>query len=240
MPLSCAQRLIFALDFPDFSKALPMLVRLSGKVGVVKIGLELFLGEGPSIVPRIREKTDARIFLDLKLHDIPATVERSVRNLEKLGVDYLTLHTAGGREMLCRAREGAGENMALLGVTVLTSSSVQTLEETGCALEGERPLKTLVAKRAFLARESGLSGVICSGHEALEVKALCGPEFLAVTPGIRPLWSVEKKDDQERVMTPSLALAAGADMLVIGRPIRDAADPEAAVERILKEMADAG
>jgi orotidine-5'-phosphate decarboxylase len=130
--------------------------------------------------------------------------------------------------------------MALLGVTVLTSSSVQTLEETGCALEGERPLKTLVAKRAFLARESGLSGVICSGHEALEVKALCGPEFLAVTPGIRPLWSVEKKDDQERVMTPSLALAAGADMLVIGRPIRDAADPEAAVERILKEMADAG
>lgn len=240
MSFSSVSRLIFALDFPDVASALPLLTLLSGKVGVVKIGLELFLGEGPSIVSRIREKSDARIFLDLKLHDIPATVERSVKNLKKLGVDYLTLHTAGGREMLCRARDGAGESMQLLGVTVLTSSGIGTLEETGLVVKGEDAMQHLVQQRAVLAREAGLSGVICSGHEVSGVKALCGRAFLAVTPGIRPLWNLGAGDDQQRVMTPVQALTAGADMLVIGRPIRDAADPVAAAERILMEMEGEG
>lgn len=232
-----SKHLVFALDYPDFASAAPILPLLAGRVGVVKIGLELFLGEGPGIVSRIRDKSGVEVFLDLKLHDIPATVERSVRNLKKLGVDYLTLHTAGGREMLSKAADAAGDSMKILGVTVLTSSGLSTLKETGLELKDDAAMEDLVKKRAVLAMESGLAGVICSGHEAAGVKERCGAGFLAVTPGIRPAWSLGTGDDQKRVMTPERALAAGADMLVVGRPIRDAADPGWAVDQILKEMA---
>ncbi|MCW7752479.1 orotidine-5'-phosphate decarboxylase [Desulfobotulus sp. H1] len=237
MHTAVSSRLIFALDFPDFLSAAPVLSMLAGKVGVVKIGLELFLGEGPSIVEKVREKSDALVFLDLKLHDIPATVERSVRNLKRLGVDYLTLHTAGGREMLSRAADAAGAEMKLLGVTVLTSSGPETLEQTGLMLSGCGGMENLVLIRALLAKECGLAGVICSAHEAREVKRVGGNVFLAVTPGIRPLWSLGQGDDQRRVMSPGTALKAGADMLVVGRPIRDAADPGWAADQILTEMA---
>lgn len=235
MPLLLRDRLIFALDVENFEKALPLLKKLSGKIGMIKVGLELFCGEGPSVVPRIRDLTGAEIFLDLKLHDIPATVARSVRNLKNLGVSLLTLHTAGGRDMLTRAAEMAEDGMRLLGVTVLTSMMTEELRETGCFASG-KSLEDLVVKRALLAREAGLHGVVCSAFEAMAIKKVCGKNLICVVPGIRPQWNVSfTKEDQKRIVTPKKAFENGADLIVVGRPIRESPDPVAAVERILGE-----
>lgn len=235
MPLSIRDRLIFALDVENLEKARPLLKTLSGKIGTIKVGLELFCGEGPSVIPRIRDLAGAEIFLDLKLHDIPETVARSVRNLKDLGVSLLTLHTAGGREMMARALDVAEDHMRLLGVTVLTSMGPADLKETGCFLSGE-DLTGLVLKRALLAEEAGLSGIVCSAFEAASIKNACGKDFLCVTPGIRPLWNAAiEKEDQKRIVTPQKAFENGADMIVVGRPIRESRDPAEAVEKILQE-----
>lgn len=237
--LTPKDRLAFALDLPDLSSALPLAGTLAGHVGVLKIGLELFMRSGPDAIRRIRETTGLALFLDLKLHDIPETVARAVANARELGVTYLTVHTAGGRTMMARAREAAGEDLKLLGVTVLTSTGGGELAETGVAESLSDAPGDLVAMRATLAREAGLSGVVCSGLEAALVKAACGPDFLAVTPGIRPEWTITGEDDQKRIMTPGAAIAAGADLLVVGRPIRNAQDPALAADKVVEEIARA-
>lgn len=235
MPLSIRDRLIFALDVENFDKALPILKMLSGKIGMVKVGLELFCGEGPSIIPKVRDLAEAEIFLDLKLHDIPVTVARCVENLKNLGVSLLTLHTAGGEEMLKRAVAAAGERTRLLGVTVLTSMSLSDLEETGFH-SPEKSLGDFVVQRALLAQKAGLAGVVCSALEAASIKEACGKDFLCVTPGIRPAWNATTmEEDQKRIVTPGKAFENGADMIVVGRPIRESHDPLATVEAILME-----
>jgi len=215
------KRLAFALDVADRESALRLVQLLSGQVGCFKVGLELFTREGPDI-----------IFLDLKLHDIPATVKGALSAALALGVRYITVHAGGGRAMLETAREFSG--LRVLAVTLLTS-----LGENDLAAIGFQPgtrTRDLVLKRAALAKQAGLSGVVCSGEELALVKEELGADFLAVVPGIRPAWSAGNQD-QSRIITPAPAVAAGADLIVVGRPIRDAKDPQAAAARILEEMA---
>jgi orotidine-5'-phosphate decarboxylase len=188
-------------------------------VGVFKIGLELWSAAGPEAVRRVREATRATLFLDLKLHDIPATVEGAARALRPLGPAMLTVHASGGKAMLEAAVRGAGPGFRVLGVTRLTSLSASIDE---------------VTELARLAREAGCGGVVCSGAEARAVRQAVGPELRVVCPGVRPAGA--DVADQVRVMTPAAAIAAGADYLVVGRPIRDAADPLAAAAAIADEI----
>lgn len=227
-------RLALALDLPDAESALAFAARLRGEVEIVKVGLELFTAAGPELVRRLAgDGWD--VFLDLKIHDIPATAERTTAAAAQLGVAMLTLHTPGGTAMLQGAMRGRGAaaRPALLGVTVLTSLDGAALAAIGAA---GSPAE-LVRRRTQLAQQAGIDGVICSVHEAAAVKAACGAGFLAVTPGIRPAGAAH--GDQARVATPAQAVAAGADVLVVGRPILAAADPLAAARAIRREM-DAG
>ncbi|MFQ5483560.1 MAG: orotidine-5'-phosphate decarboxylase [Nitrospinaceae bacterium] len=228
-------RLIFALDMPSGEKALALVDRLKESVGCFKVGLELFIKEGPEIIKRIKEKTGAGIFLDLKLHDIPATVRLAVAAAGRHPIRFLTVHCEGGPDMLHAAVEGAvGCPVQLLGVTVLTSMSVESVS----APAGEsqhQALGTLVDSRVRMAREAGLHGVVASGLETARAKNIMGPGQVVV-PGIRPEWALVEGDDQSRVTTPAQAIKDGADLIVVGRPIRDAADPEAAARRIVEEI----
>jgi len=226
------KRLAFALDVADRKSALRLVTMLSGQVGCFKVGLELFTREGPDIVRAVKDHSPADIFLDLKLHDIPATVKGALSAARALGDCYITVHAGGGRAMLETAREFDG--LKVLAVTLLTSLSENDLAATGFR-PGTRP-RDIVLQRAALAKQAGLSGVVCSGEELALVKAELGADFLAVVPGIRPAWSAGSQD-QSRIITPAQAVAAGADLIVVGRPIRDAKDPQAAAARILEEMA---
>ncbi len=227
-------RLIFALDVPGVGEAVSFVKQLNGCVGLFKVGLELFIKEGPAVLTAIREHSDAEIFLDLKLHDIPATVERAVTSAQKYNVRFLTVHCAGGEAMLKAAVKGAGDSgLQILGVTVLTSiDSADIMRELGSQ---ERSLSDLVITRAELALETGCTGVVCSGKELGRIRGHRA-NILTVVPGIRPADSVVSNDDQKMAMTPREAIKAGADYLVVGRPIRDAADPNAAARRIVQEI----
>ncbi len=227
-------RLIFACDVQTLDEALEVGERLKASVGLWKIGLELFLREGRPVVERMAA-LGKPVFLDLKLHDIPATVGRAIRNLEGLPIRFLTVHASGGVEML-REAQAAADSLScrptLLGVTVLTSLGAEDLARDGYPGQvGE-----LVQARLGACLEAGIGGVVASALEVGDLAARTPPGFSLVIPGIRPGSGTQ---DQKRVATPAAAIAAGATHLVVGRPIRDAADPAAAAESIVREIAAA-
>ena len=228
---SVRDRLIVALDFPTQAKALALVSVLSDSVSIYKIGLQLYTAAGPEIV-RAVAATGAKIFLDLKLHDIPNTVARAVGAAGELGVQMLTIHLSGGRAMLEAAAAAKSPSLLLLGVTVLTSSTQKTLSETGVS----STIESQVLRLGQLGQDCGIGGLITSPHEVRVLRENFGSETILVTPGVRPAWA--GTDDQKRFTTPAEALKSGADYLVIGRPITAAAEPRAAVERLLDEMAD--
>ncbi len=222
-------RLIVALDVPNASAARQTVERLGSTVNLFKVGLELFSGEGPAIV-RDLSNSGREVFLDLKLHDIPHTVGRAVDQLAPLGATMLTVHAGGGGKMLRAAVEAAKGRVAIVAVTALTSMSDEDLHEVGvpaCVADH-------VVRLALLAREAGCQGVVASPREIAVLRKSVGNELRIVTPGIRP--SGAAKNDQERTATPGEAVRAGADYLVIGRPITQADDPAAAAAAIVQEM----
>lgn len=229
--------LIFPLDVPSGGTARQLVSQLYHHVGMFKIGLELFVHTGPDLVSWITEHTGAGIFLDLKLHDIPITVERAMRGIADLCVKLATVHCGENRTMLEAAVNGSGGQVGVLGVTVLTSVVASDLRSAGYADDISDNLSRLVLHKAAMAKEAGCAGIVCSGREVELIKKQMGSSFLTVTPGIRPDWSdAGKKDDQKRVVTPAMAVAKGSDYVVIGRPIRNAADPVAAAARIAEEI----
>ncbi len=223
-------RLIVALDVEDAAAAEALLRKLAGVVTRVKVGLELFTAEGPELVRRLVGR-GLDVMLDLKLHDIPETVARATSRAAELGVDLLTIHVAGGTKMMQAAVSAAAGRTRILGVTVLTSLTSRDLAEVAI----DPSVEDVVARRATLAMEAGVDGVVASPLEAARIRAAAPEGFLIVTPGVRPAASAA--DDQARVATPAAARAAGADLVVVGRPIRDAADPRAAAEAILRDLA---
>ena len=231
--------IIFPLDVATIETAKKYVELLAERVGLFKVGLELFIRCGPEIIDFIHSQTTARVFLDLKLHDIPATVGRAMTRIAELGVAFATVHVGETRRMLEAAVEGSGGKVGILGVTVLTSVSAKDLESAGYRQDLYDDMPLMVLQRAQLAHEAGCAGVICSGLEAGQIKERFGNDFLAVTPGIRPAGAVTAKEDQQRITTPAQAITAGADYLVIGRPIRDAEDPRQAAGRIAEEIEDA-
>jgi orotidine-5'-phosphate decarboxylase len=228
-PLPARDRIIVALDFPSQAKALALVSALSDSVSIYKIGLQLYTAAGPAIVQAVAA-TGAKIFLDLKLHDIPNTVAKTVTAAGDLGVAMLTVHLSGGSAMLQAALESKPPQLSLLGVTVLTSATQETLTETGL----DAALADQVMRLADLGKKSGCEGLITSPREVGALRQRLGPDILLVCPGVRPSWAAA--DDQKRFTTPREAVEAGADYLVIGRPITAAADPRSAVERIVTEL----
>ena len=233
MPLNARDRLIVALDVPGADAARALVGRLAGKVGLFKVGSELFTAAGPELVREIVGR-GARVFLDLKFHDIPNTVAGAVASATRLGVSLLTVHGLGGREML-EAAVGALPAMGtrLLAITILTSHDDDTLDQVGLGT----PVPDAVLRLALLAKESSLDGVVASPHEVGLIREACGSDFLIVTPGIRPAGAA--RGDQARAATPAAALEAGADYLVVGRPVTAAEDPAAAADAIVREMDEA-
>ncbi|RJQ85700.1 MAG: orotidine-5'-phosphate decarboxylase [Desulfobacteraceae bacterium] len=228
--------IIFPLDVPEDKQARRLVALLHEHVGMFKVGLELFIRTGPGLLEWIGAHAAAGIFLDLKLHDIPATVRQAMRGVADLNVSLATVHCGESRAMLAAAVEGSQGKVGVLGVTVLTSVAAADLRSAGYATEIAADVQGLVLHKAAMAKAAGCRGVVCSGHEAAAIKARFGTDFLAVTPGIRPGWEAAEKDDQQRVVTPAMAIAQGADYLVIGRPIRTAADPVDAARRIAGEI----
>jgi orotidine-5'-phosphate decarboxylase len=233
--LAPRDRLIVALDTASLPEAEGLVERLAGGVGMFKVGAQLFTAAGPTAVEMVR-KRGARVFLDLKYHDIPATVSGAVREAARLGVALLTVHASGGARMLRAAADAAAavgrERPRILAVTVLTSLDRATLQrELGVpsAVEGH------AVHLADLAREAGCDGVVASPREAARLRALLGRGALIVTPGIRPAGGAA--DDQARTATPAVAVRAGADYLVVGRPITGAPDPAGAAAAIVAEIA---
>ena len=210
------EKIIFALDVHGLADIDRWAAQLAGHVGMFKVGKELFTSCGPEAV-RAVQRHGGQVFLDLKYHDIPNTVAKAMVEAARLGVQLANLHALGGAEMMATAadavrKEFGSERPRLLAVTILTSSTVDTLRQVGI----ERPVEEMVVRLARLAKDSGMDGVVASPLEIGPIRAACGPDFLIVTPGVRPSFSA--LDDQKRVMTPAEAVAAGADYLVIGRP----------------------
>jgi orotidine-5'-phosphate decarboxylase len=228
-------KLIVALDVPSQPQAMDLVKRIGSRVGLFKVGLELFVSTGPSILDVIRQNTTAGIFLDLKFHDIPATMRAAGLAAKRYGVRFLTVHCETS-ERLAAPSPGL-EVTQFLGVTVLTSTDADAMQAAGWYKPG-MTVADLVRRRAVLARNAGCAGVVCSANEARAIKNEFGPDFLVVTPGIRPAWAVVPADDQRRAATPAEAVAAGADFIVVGRPVRDAKDPAEAVERIVDEIGE--
>jgi orotidine-5'-phosphate decarboxylase len=228
-----SDRLVFPLDVPTLADAEALVELLHQEVGVFKVGLELFTVAGPAAL-RAPHARGRRVFLDLKMHDIPATVERGVAAAARLGAAYLTVHASGGPEMLqAAARAAHGTQLTLLAVTMLTSADDHTLSAIG--LVG--PMTDAVSRLAQLAIDNGINGLVCSAAECPRLRRELGEDVILVTPGVR--MEGDAVQDQKRVATPAGALAAGADLLVVGRPIRDAASPLMAAGRVVQEIARA-
>ena len=227
---------IIACDFADKETALSFLDKFEGRKPFVKIGMELFYAEGPQIVREIKARGH-KIFLDLKLHDIPNTVKKSMAVLSRLDVDMCNLHAAGTSRMMEAALEGLtrpdGTRPLLIAVTQLTSTDQETMERD---LLIKEPIDKVVMHYAETAKNAGLDGVVCSPLEAQKVHDICGKKFLTVTPGVR--FADGDIGDQKRVMTPEQAKKIGSDYIVVGRPITAAPDPVAAYERCIKEFVD--
>lgn len=227
-------KIIFALDVNGLTEIDLWAERLSEHVGMFKVGKELFTATGPEAVRTVK-RHGGRVFLDLKYHDIPNTVAKAMVEAARMGVQLANLHALGGAEMMETAasavrKEFGDERPRLLAVTILTSSTGETLRGVGI----DRPVQEMVVRLAKLAQDSGMDGVVASPLEIGLIREACGPDFLIVTPGVRPVFA--SADDQKRVMTPAEAVAAGADCLVIGRPIAKAADPVAAARMIVDEI----
>ena len=224
-----AEKIIVALDVPAKAKALDLVEQLRDDISFFKIGLQLYTAEGPEIV-RAVSSTGARVWLDLKLYDIPNTVARAVESANALGVQMLTIHLSGGSEMIRSATAARANNMLLLGVTVLTSATEQTLQEVGITDKVEDQ----VLRLARLGVESGIDGVVASPHEIDRLRAEFGNRITIAVQGIRPSWA--EPGDQKRFMTPRQAIEAGADFIGIGRPITAHPRPREAVGKILEEL----
>ena len=222
-----ADKIIVALDVPSEKEAMQLVTDLHSDIALFKVGLQLYTAAGAGIVGGI--SLVSRIFLDLKLHDIPNTVGRAVESAGTRGVEMMTIHLSGGSEMI-RAATAAKGKTAILGVTVLTSSNEQTLRESGIS-EG---IDEHVLRLARLGVENGIDGVVASPHEIKALRTEFGNRIKIVVPGIRPSWA--SAGDQKRLMTPREAIEAGADYLVIGRPITEHKNPREALERILSEI----
>lgn len=258
MTIKPKDRIIFPLDFPDINSARKYIEILKDHIGMFKVGLELFVREGPAILKVISKEGRAKIFLDLKFHDIPETVKGAVESANALGAEFITIHCDEGKSLLETAVEAAsnppippllkgaghpstgwvGGFTKVLAVTVLTNLSRKSLKEMGMREEFQDPME-LVLHRAKIAKSAGCAGVVCSGLEAKYVKKELGKDFIVVTPGIRPSWAIVKGDDQQRVTTPFEAIKAGADYIVVGRPIRTAKNPADAAKKISEEIAAA-
>lgn len=227
---------IIACDFASGLETLAFLDRFPGRKPFVKIGMELFYAEGPQIVRAVKARGH-RIFLDLKLHDIPNTVKKAMAALSGLEVDLVNLHAAGTRAMMEAALEGLtrpdGTRPLLIAVTQLTSTSQERMQQE-LLISGELP--QVVLHYAGLARAAGLDGVVCAPLEAEQVHAACGPKFLTVTPGVR--FADGDAGDQVRVTTPAQAKALSSDYIVVGRPITQAQDPVAAYDRCVRDFVD--
>ena len=228
--------LIVALDFPNAQAALNLAQQLNGIVRHCKVGKELFVAEGPAVVRSLREM-GMNVFLDLKFHDIPNTVAKACELAVNLGVHLLTVHASGGSEMMRAASDAVraatksqSERPRLLGVTVLTSMDDNSLKEIGV----DHTATGQVLHLARLARANGLDGVVASVHEAQLIREECGPDFLIVTPGIRP--ASDQAQDQKRTATPRQAVEGGANYVVVGRPITASTDPRKASQRVLEEL----
>jgi orotidine-5'-phosphate decarboxylase len=229
------ESLCFALDVPDRESARRLVGRLAGSVGMFKVGLELFVKEGPDLLRALPDWGAEKIFLDLKFHDIPRTVLGACRSAGRLPVSFLSVHCEGlweGRVKSGKLVQEGGPN--LLGITVLTSLGEPDLKRLGYA--GALSLTDLVLLRASIAKEAGCAGVVCSGREVGGIRKRFGPDFVILTPGIRPEWAPVAGDDQSRVFTAYAAIREGADYVVVGRPIRNAPDPEEAARRIVEEI----
>jgi orotidine-5'-phosphate decarboxylase len=231
--ITAKDRLIFALDVPTVEAAKQWVEKLDGVVSVFKIGLELYVRAGVSLVPSLLQ-TGKKVFLDLKYYDIPETVKGATRNVAELGASFLTIH--GDTNILKAAVEGRGNSsLKLLAVTVLTSLNNDDIKELGY----ECSVQDLVLLRARKALEAGCDGVICSPQEAGSIRSMIAKEapshdFLIITPGIRPQDST--RQDHKRSSTPAAAIQSGADFLIIGRPIRDAGDPRQTAQALIREM----
>ena len=231
-----AKDVIIALDFENKEKTIAFLEQFTGRKPFVKIGMELYYAEGPAIVREIKARGH-KIFLDLKLHDIPNTVKKAMAVLSKLDVDITNLHAAGATAMMQGALEGLtrpdGTRPLLIAVTQLTSTDQETMERD---LLIKEPIDQVVMHYAETAKNAGLDGVVCSPLEAGKVHDRCGKQFLTITPGVR--FADGDIGDQKRVMTPAAAKEIGSDYIVVGRPITAAADPVAAYERCVAEFVD--
>lgn len=234
------KRVVFALDVDELSQAQNWVEQLHDKVGLFKIGKQLFTKCGPEVVRMVRDQ-GGEVFLDLKYHDIPNTVAKAAVEACKLGVQMFNVHALGGLEMMQTTVKEVGEYCTannverpiMLAVTILTSSTEETLQKVGI----DRPVTEMVPRLAALAKEAGFDGVVASPKEVGLIRAACGDDFYIVTPGVRPAFA--SMDDQKRVTTPAAAISAGASHLVIGRPISAAADPRQAAGLILEEVAGA-
>jgi orotidine-5'-phosphate decarboxylase len=227
--ITARDKIIVALDLPRKEAALDLVRRLAGQISFFKIGLQLYTAEGPEIV-RVVLGTGAKVFLDLKLHDIPSTVARTVGSAAELGVQMLTVHLSGGGAMIRAAGSARSGDLLLLGVTLLTSANEQTLREIGIPDK----IDDHILRLAKLGVSAGIGGLVASPREAKMLRAEFGKEIKIVTPGVRPSWA--EVVDQKRVMTPREAIEAGADYLVIGRPITAHPNPLEAVAKILGEI----
>jgi orotidine-5'-phosphate decarboxylase len=233
------RKVIFALDVHTLEEGRRFVRLLKDRVGLFKVGLELFTAFGQEAVQAVQEE-GGHVFLDLKLHDIPSTVSRAAEEAVKLGVEMFNLHATGGLEMMretadrCRklAEKLGRPSPTILAVTVLTSLDEGNLQEVGLA----GPVQERVVRLAELAQRAGVDGVVASPQEIIPIRQHCGSRFIIVTPGIRPAFAEVGKDDQKRVMTAKEAIIAGADYIVIGRPIRLAPDPAAAMAKLLAEI----
>jgi orotidine-5'-phosphate decarboxylase len=224
-----ADKIIVALDVPTKREALELVGKLRDQISFFKIGLQLYTAEGPEIVRQV-SSTGSKVFLDLKLHDIPNTVGRAVESASRLGVQMLTIHLSGGSEMVRAATAARANNMLLLGVTVLTSATKDMLREIGI----QDKIDDQVLRLAKLGVEAGIDGVVASPHEVKLLRREFGNKIKIVVPGIRPNWS--EPGDQRRTMTPLEAIEAGADYLVIGRPIIAHPNPREGAAKILDEI----
>lgn len=235
--MDARDRLICALDFPTFDEAKALVEELGDAVTFYKVGMELFYGAGPDIIRYLKEK-DKKVFLDLKLQDIPNTVAHSLAVLTWLGADIMNVHAVGGSKMMAEGMKAVKEAAAELGrpapkliaVTVLTSMD----EAQWKPLNYARPIGEEVLDLAALTKESGLDGVVASPREAAGIRERCGKDFLIVTPGVRPAWAAS--NDQSRIATPAAAIGNGSTHLVVGRPITRADNKQEAVRKILEEM----
>lgn len=235
--IALRDRIIVALDFPDAEQARDCVTHLRGKVTYLKVGMELYYHAGPSIIYELKEQ-GFKIFLDLKMHDIPNTVRGAARSLTRMGVDMFNVHASGGVQMIAAAKEGMLQGLSggqaaptLIGVTMLTSTDQQTMNNE---MKVSGNVEDQVIHLASITKKAGLDGVVASPLEVRQIKEALGSEFLTVTPGIRPIGT--DVNDQKRVTTPEDAIRLGTDYMVIGRAITTAKDPSEAYDRILASI----